>query len=185
MASLPEKRNPAGGRGLGDAQTNRLGLQSNFSPTEVLLQRLPHPARKCGVGWRARCPACEDRKGALSFRDGDDGKLLLYCFRGCLPDAVLAALGLRWADVQPPRYWPESPEERRRARRAIREMGWSAALSVVALEAKVALIAAGQLSRQWYLSAEDDARLAEAVERLDRAAAMLIKASQWRPEVAR
>jgi len=85
-------------------------------------------------------------------------------------------VGLTWADIMPPRHWPESPEERRRARQAIREAGWASALSVLALEAKVTLFAARELWAVGGLSAADGQRLRQAVERIDHAANVLLEA---------
>ena len=45
------------------------------------------------------------------------------------------------------------------------------------------LIAARQLAGWQYLSEEDDKRLAEAVDRIDHAAAVLVEAANWKPEV--
>ncbi|MFT3754744.1 MAG: hypothetical protein QM769_02150 [Pseudoxanthomonas sp.] len=141
---------------------------------EPLLQRL-EGLQQSGNGWRARCPACGGRSRKLSIAMSD-GRVLVHCFGGCRGDEVLAAAGLTWADVMPPRHWPESPEERRQARRAIREAGWSAALATLAMEATVVRIAAVQLASWLPLSEEDDARLALALERIDKAAAVLVEA---------
>ena len=43
----------------------------------------------------ARCPAHQDRTPSLSIRDGNNGKLLLYCFAGCRFVEVTEALRLR------------------------------------------------------------------------------------------
>ncbi len=98
-------------------------------------------------------------------------------------EAILAALGLRWCDVQPPRTWPLNAEESRAHRKAIREHAWSAALSTVAFEAKVAAIGARTIITKWFLTKEDYERLALAVARLDQAAEILCRADAWRPEV--
>jgi hypothetical protein len=45
-----------------------------------------------GRGWVARCCCHEDRRPSLSLRDGDDGKLLVFCFAGCDPRDILAEL---------------------------------------------------------------------------------------------
>lgn len=140
---------------------------------EPLLSRLDG-VQKSGDGWRARCPACGGTSRKLTVAERD-GRALLHCFGGCKPAEVLEAVSLSWADIMPPRHWPESPEERRQARRAIREAGWASALSVLALEAQVTLIASRQLSRCSVLSEEDGARLAVAVARIDHAAAVLVE----------
>lgn len=166
---------PAAGnsRGVGSALAGNFG--SNGSPLERFKQALPGRVRPNGPGWRADCPGpCDDHKQALSFREADDGKLLLYCFKGCNAADVLAAVGMRLCDVYPFRAWPESPEEKRRARKAIREIGWAAALETVTFEASIALIATRQLCEQWQpLSDEEEARLSVAVDRLYRARGVL------------
>ncbi len=167
---------------------NRRGVKSqsvnqvigNFNGAEVLAQRLDR-CRRYGEGYRARCPACDDKRYALSFRDGDKC-LLIHCFRGCSAEDVLGAAGLRWADVQPPRTWPRNAEEDRAARKAIREIGWSAALSTLAVESKVVAIAAREILSKWFLKDEDVARLEVAMSRVDGAATVLCHAAAWRPE---
>lgn len=54
-------------------------------------------------GWQARCPAHEDKKASLSISTGTDGKTLLHCHAGCTPEAVCAAVGIKLADLMPPR----------------------------------------------------------------------------------
>jgi hypothetical protein len=78
-------------------------------PVEMLLARLPG-ASKAGGGWSARCPAHEDRRASLSVSEGDDGAALLKCHAGCEPAAVLAAVGLAFADLFPEN---DSPTPRR------------------------------------------------------------------------
>lgn len=50
-------------------------------------------------GFRARCPAHEDRSPSLSIRAAEDGTVLLKCHAGCSAQAVTAALGLTMADL--------------------------------------------------------------------------------------
>jgi hypothetical protein len=59
--------------------------------------------RRSGRGWIAKCPAHPDRAPSLSIRQGDAGRVLVHCFAGCTTASVLAALGLRWDDILPPR----------------------------------------------------------------------------------
>lgn len=55
-----------------------------------------------GAGWKARCPAHDDRRNpSLRVDVGTDGRVLLYCHAGCSFEAILAALGLRPADLRP------------------------------------------------------------------------------------
>lgn len=51
--------------------------------------------------WVARCPAHEDRSPSLSITEGRDGRVLVHCFGGCRPEAILEAIGLTFADLRP------------------------------------------------------------------------------------
>lgn len=165
----PERRLEGSGSSAGVRQ-----FHVHHATAEPLLQRLD-TVQKSGNGYRARCPACGGTSRKLSITQADD-RVLLYCFGGCESIAVLQAVGLTWADIMPPRHWPESPEERRKARRAIREASWASAVAVLALEAKVILLAGRQLAGWQFLTEEDDKRLSEAVERVDHCAAALVEA---------
>lgn len=146
---------------------------------QPLLDRLDG-LQKTGNGWRARCPACGGRSQKLSIAERD-GKVLIHDFGGCSASEVLAAVGLNWADIMPPRDRPESPEERRQARKAIREAGWSAALRTLALESKIVLLAARVYAPLNLLPEDDQARLGQALERIEHAANVLCEPETWRP----
>jgi putative DNA primase/helicase len=51
--------------------------------------------------WHARCPADdhEDRNASLSIGVGDDGRILLTCWRGCSLDAICAGAGVDVRDL--------------------------------------------------------------------------------------
>lgn len=55
-----------------------------------------------GDGWKARCPAHEDRHASLSVGIGDQGQALVHCFVGCSPERIVGAVGLSMADLFPP-----------------------------------------------------------------------------------
>lgn len=57
--------------------------------------------KKTQAGWTSRCPGHEDRNPSLSISEGHDGKILLKCFRGCSAERIVAALGLKEADLFP------------------------------------------------------------------------------------
>jgi putative DNA primase/helicase len=63
-----------------------------------------YDVKPCGTGWSARCPAHEDRHASLTIGEGEDGRALLCCQRGCETADVLRSLGLSWRDlfVSPP-----------------------------------------------------------------------------------
>ncbi len=54
---------------------------------------------QAGDGFTARCPAHDDQRASLSFRDGDRGRLLVKCHAGCSLRAIVDALGLRVAEL--------------------------------------------------------------------------------------
>lgn len=62
-----------------------------------------------GHGWRARCPAHDDRRASLSIGSGADGRVLLHCHAQCTPDAICAAAGLELRDLFPDASRPPSP----------------------------------------------------------------------------
>lgn len=70
-------------------------------PIEVLLSRLDG-VKAAGRGkWMARTPTREDRTPSLSIYEREDGSVLLYDFGGDETVAVLAAIGLTFADLYP------------------------------------------------------------------------------------
>lgn len=53
-----------------------------------------------GTGrWFARCPSHEDKSPSLSIREGDGGKIVVYCFAGCSARAICEAIGLELKDL--------------------------------------------------------------------------------------
>lgn len=186
----PDRPNEEGhaGQGVtfGEAQTNGQELRGKYNGFHVttasadpLLHRLDG-VQKAGTGWRARCPACEGRSRKLSIAEAD-GRVLIHCFAGCAAADVLAAVGLGWKDIMPPRSWPPSREEQRRARRAIQQTGWAAALAVLSLESKIVALAARDIHHVGGLqSSRDLERLNLAVERIAAASATLIDAEARR-----
>jgi len=77
---------------------------------EELAARLPD-ARRTSNGWEARCPAHEDRNASLGIAEGKDGRVLLNCHAGCTFPAIVAALGVKPADLFPPK--PEGKGRKR------------------------------------------------------------------------
>lgn len=69
---------------------------------EILLH-LHGVARGSDNSWRARCPAHDDHKASLSIGTGEDGRILLNCHVGCSVESIVGALGLKVADLFPPR----------------------------------------------------------------------------------
>lgn len=151
---------------------------------EALLGKLEGVQRH-GAHARAYCPACGGKSRKLSVTQVGN-RILIHCFACNNADAVLSAVGMRWADLMPPRTWPESAEEQRAARRAIREIGRASALSVLSLESKVVQIAAHEVRKvsEVVLNKADFDRLIVACDRIDSATNVLIEAERWKPKEA-
>lgn len=82
-----------------------------------------------GGGYLVRCPAHRDRTPSLSVDDGDDGRLLVHCFAGCLSLDVLAAL--RRAGVQDNRQvsYERPPDRDESVRRDAARALWNRAIA--------------------------------------------------------
>ena len=151
---------------------NRPAQQFIGAPIDLLLSRIPS-ARKAGKGWACRCVAHEDRNASLSIAEGADGRVLLRCFAGCEPLAIVHALGLELRDLFPQRLPDLTREGRADARLAWKQTGWHAALNVLSREASVVLIAGRMMLAGKTLSDNDGDRLGLAVQRIDGAREVL------------
>ena len=67
---------------------------------EDLLRRLTG-VKTIATGIKALCPAHHDRNPSLSIKVADDGRILLHCWAGCRNEDIVAALGIRFADLFP------------------------------------------------------------------------------------
>jgi putative DNA primase/helicase len=85
---------------------------TTLSPVEdnidLLLSRLEGVRPAGPHSWMARCPAHDDRNPSLSV-SVKEGRVLVHCFAGCAPEAVLQAVGLTWRDLRDPGPWTWSP----------------------------------------------------------------------------
>lgn len=150
---------------------------------DVLLQRLDGVQRQ-GKGWRAKCPSCGGASRKLSISEADEGRVLLHCFGGCSAADVVQAAGLQLVDLFPERLTADTPDDRRKRRRAARESQWGAALDTLALETRIVALAAAAMVEGNPLSAEDRDRLARAALRIEDAESVLRDKPRWKPQVA-
>ena len=128
-----------------------------MSAAEKLLARLDGVQGGSGK-WRARCPAHKSRGLSLAVADRD-GSTLLHCHAGCDVGSVLAAVGLGFRDLY------DAPlDSDRKPTRA--EWHLQDALSAIAFEARVILIAANDLATGVALCQEDVRRVAQAAGRI-------------------
>jgi hypothetical protein len=89
---------------MGKNEQNGKLPQKPDGGVEVLLDRLDGVRRAGPNSWMARCPAHPDRNPSLSITLRD-GRVLVHCFAGCHPDAVLGAVGLTWRDLRESDPW--------------------------------------------------------------------------------
>lgn len=69
---------------------------------DLLEARGKEVKRKPGY-FEACCPAHDDKSPSLWVKEGADGAILIACRAGCDKGQILASLGLKWADLFPPR----------------------------------------------------------------------------------
>src|SRR4051812_44634091 len=48
---------------------------------------------------KVKCPAHDDKTASLAVKEGDDGKIVLFCHAGCSTDRILAAMNLTNRDL--------------------------------------------------------------------------------------
>lgn len=127
--------------------------------TATLLERLDQ-VRQTGRGrWLARCPAHADKRPSLSVRELDDGRVLVHDFAGCSVDDVLAAVGLDFDALFPPKSIGHAKPERR-------PFNASDALAALTHEAMIVMLCAADVAAGKPANRE---RLLLAVERIGNA----------------
>ena len=69
---------------------------------QKVLDRLSN-VKKTGKGFKACCPAHEDRNPSLAVWQRDDGSIGLKCYAGCTFDEICSALNLDRSELRPER----------------------------------------------------------------------------------
>jgi putative DNA primase/helicase len=77
-------------------------MSGDDSALAQVLARLER-VRPSGDGYSAACPAHDDEHNSLSVAEGDDDRVLLWCFAGCTLEAIVHAVGLQVRDLFPRR----------------------------------------------------------------------------------
>lgn len=129
---------------------------------ENLLSRLSGVKASGADRWIARCPAHKDKHPSLTVRALQDGRILLHCHASCDTEAVLAAVGLTFADLFPEPLTRE-PEGLRRIRAPFSALE---ALECLTHESAVVAICAADITEGKLLSAEDAKRVGIAAGRI-------------------
>jgi hypothetical protein len=127
---------------------------------ESLLSRLQKVRPSAVDRWIARCPAHEDKHPSLAIRHEPDGRILVHCFAGCEPEAILSAIGLSFADVFPE---PLSKEFLPRIHAPFSALD---ALKCLAQESGIIAVAASDVALGATLSKTDSLRVAVAAGRI-------------------
>ena len=77
-----------------------------------VLERL-EGVRRSGKKFIARCPSHHDKTPSLSITEGRYERVLLHCFAGCEPEAIVNAMGLSMSDLFADTLFHRSPPPRR------------------------------------------------------------------------
>ena len=113
--------------------------------------------------WLARCPAHPDKHPSLAIRELDDGRVLLKCFAECDTESVLAAVGLTFDALFPPRAIDHhKPRERR-------PFPAADVLRCIDFEALICVIAASDMANGETLPESERERLMTAAARISAA----------------
>ncbi len=77
-----------------------MALYDTTRPIDEILSRLQGVRRGAEEGsYTALCPAHDDHSQSLSISEGNDGRVLLKCFRGCDTRSIVSAIGLEMKDL--------------------------------------------------------------------------------------
>lgn len=74
-------------------------MSSQLDRLLSMLQRV----KQSGRGYYAMCPAHDGKQPKLFVTEKDDGKVTVHCYHGCRSSEVVAALGLTFSDLFPPK----------------------------------------------------------------------------------
>lgn len=135
-----------------------------MTPLEKFLSRADVVKHKSGATHGVfKCPAHADKRASATWRELDDGRLLIHCFAGCGAGEILSALSLEMTDLFPEKMTDQGKRERR-------PFVATDVLRCVAFEALVVAAAAAALATGEPLSTVNRERLVMAAERLQAAA---------------
>lgn len=127
---------------------------------DVLIPKLRGVKFFAGDRFIARCPAHQDRSPSLAGRLKPDGRILMHCFAGCEPDAILSAIGLNFGDLFP------APLTKSFFPRVYKPFSDSEALQCLASESAVVAIAAANVAEGVVLTPTDQERVNLAAGRI-------------------
>lgn len=134
---------------------------------DLLLSKLDRVKRTGPNTWVASCPTRADKRPSLAVRELEDGRVLIHDFGGDSPAEILAAVGLAFDDLFPPR--PAVPAHIGKPER--RPFPCADAFRAIAFETTIVAIAGAAILAGEPVSQFDKARLLVAVGRINDALA--------------
>ncbi len=129
---------------------------------EVLVDRLERAKRTGSGQWVARCPAHNDKNPSMTVRELEDGRVLIHCFAGCTPDAIVGAVGMTLSDL-----FPDKPLEHAKPIRC--PFPAADVLECLSTEAGIVALASSFIREHGALSDEAHERVLLAHERIETA----------------
>lgn len=127
---------------------------------DTLLSRLDGVKQTGPDRWIANAPTRDERTPSLAIRALDDGRVLLHDFGGDDTESILSALGLTFDDLFPEKLPRHHGKPERRPFPA------TDLLKLIAHEALIAAVAAGDMRRGENLAPYDLWRVGEAERRI-------------------
>jgi hypothetical protein len=121
-----------------------------MTPLENVLSRLEKVRKGHDGQYMTLCPAHDDKGPSLSLRETPEGAVLLHCFAGCEVADVVANMGLELHDLYPASERP--PGTPKRLARLLTDRQ---ALNLLADEATLVAVAAGNVGHGLVLSSVD------------------------------
>lgn len=151
----------AAGLGAGEAALGTTLNNFNHSPIDRLLSSLDRVKRTGPNTWLASRPTREDKRPSLTIRELDDGRILLHDFGGDSTGEILAAIGLTFSDLYPPRAVDHHRKPERRPFPA------ADTLRAVAFESTIVALAGAAIVAGEPINQFDKDRLLVAVGRIN------------------
>ena len=140
---------------------------ATVAPIDFLLSKLDRVRQVAPGRWRAPCPAHDGTNpSTLSVGECADGAVLLHCFGGCDPSAIVSSLGISLADLFPANNWQTTGVHGSRPRRP--RVDWPAAIEAAERDMLLVKIVLTQLSQREPINDEDASACQRAATRVYR-----------------
>jgi len=125
---------------------------------DLLLSRLSRVRKVGSDRYVACCPSHGDKTPSLSITE-TNGRILVHCHAGCLPDEIISAAGLEWGDLFEDEFDASY-------QRALTAKKLSSPVDQLRVDENVLLITRAKLEKGETLSVDDQARAELSYERV-------------------